>query len=67
MQDEKMTYEEAMARLDVIAREMENSQTGIDEMASRLQEAQKLVEYCREKLLLAEKNCKSLLDSEENM
>lgn len=66
MKDE-MTYEEAMARLDVIAREMENSQTGIDEMAQRLQEAQKLVQFCREKLLNAEKNCKSLLNSTENV
>lgn len=62
-----MTYEEAMARLDVIAREMENNQTGIDEMAARLQEAQNLVKFCREKLLVAEKNCKSLLGSEENV
>ncbi len=67
MQNEEMTYEQAMARLDTIAREMETNQTGIDEMASRLQEAHKLVEYCREKLLQAEKNCKSLLNSGENM
>lgn len=50
-----MTYEEAMARLDVIAREMEGSVTGIDEMAARLQEAQELVRFCQEKLLEAEK------------
>ncbi len=56
-----------MARLDVIAREMENNQTGIDEMASRLQEAQELVKFCREKLLAAEKNCKTLLDSDDNL
>lgn len=62
-----MTYEEAMARLDVIAREMEGSVTGIDEMAARLQEAQELVRFCQEKLLEAEKNCKSLLDSGENV
>lgn len=66
MKDE-MTYEEAMARLDVIAREMENNQTGIDEMAERLQEAQDLLKFCREKLLNAEKNCKSLLSSQENV
>jgi len=64
---EEMKYEEAMARLDVIAREMENNVTGIDEMAQRLQEAQTLVKFCREKLLEAEKNCKSLLDSDENL
>lgn len=67
MQDEKMTYEEAMARLDVIAREMEGGVTGIDEMAARLQEAQELVRFCQEKLLEAEKNCKSLLSSGENV
>lgn len=59
---EEMTYEEAMTRLDVIAREMENNVTGIDEMAARLQEAQGLVKFCREILLEAEKNCKSLLE-----
>ena len=62
-----MTYEEAMARLDVIAREMEGNVTGIDEMAARLQEAQELVRFCREKLLEAEKNCNSLLNSGENV
>ena len=62
-----MTYEEAMARLDVIAREMEGSVTGIDEMAARLQEAQELVRFCQEKLLEAEKNGKSLLSSGENV
>lgn len=67
MQEEKLTYEQAMARLDVIAREMENNETGIDEMASRLQEARELVAFCREKLLTAEKNCKILLDSDDNL
>lgn len=59
-----MTYEEAMARLDVISSEMEQGKTGIDEMAEKLQEAQKLVKFCRDRLMKAEKNCQALLDND---
>jgi exonuclease VII small subunit len=34
-------------------------------MADCLQEAQKMMKYCHEKLYEAEKNCKSLLNVEE--
>jgi poly(3-hydroxybutyrate) depolymerase len=37
----------------------------IDEMATRLRDAQELMKYCHEKLYEAEKNCKSLLNIEE--
>lgn len=61
-----ITYEQAMSRLDEIARQMEQGETGIDDMAKQLQEAQELTKFCREKLLIAEKNCQTLLDSKEN-
>lgn len=61
-----ITYEQAMSRLDEIARQMEQGETGIDDMAKQLQEAQELTKFCREKLLKAEKNCQTLLDSKEN-
>ena len=60
-----MTYEQAMQQLEDMARQMESGQIGIDEMAERLREAQKLMKYCHEKLYEAEKNCKSLLNIEE--
>ena len=62
---EKLTYEQAMQRLEEMAHQMESGKIGIDEMAEHLREAQKLMKYCHEKLYEAEKNCKSLLSVEE--
>jgi len=63
--EDNFTYEQAMQRLEEMARKMESGEIGIDEMAERLREAQKLMKYCHEKLYEAEKNCKSLLNVEE--
>ena len=63
---EELTYEQAMQRLEEMAQQMESGEIGLDEMAERLREAQKLMKYCHEKLYEAEKNCKSLLNVEEN-
>ena len=62
---EQLTYEQAMQQLEAMAQQMENGKIGIDELAERLREAQKLMKYCHEKLYEAEKNCKSLLNVEE--
>ncbi len=62
---EELTYEKAMQRLDTIAAQMEQGEIGVDEMAERLQEAQKLMKYCRERLYAAEKSCRSLLEEAE--
>ena len=63
---EELTYEQAMKQLEEMAKQMEQCEIGIDEMADSLREAQKLMKYCHEKLYEAEKNCKSLLNVEEN-
>ncbi|MBQ7461747.1 MAG: exodeoxyribonuclease VII small subunit [Bacteroidaceae bacterium] len=65
MMQEELTYEEAMQKLEAMAQQMEQGKIGIDELAERLREAQKLMTYCHEKLYEAEKNCKSLLNVEE--
>ena len=64
---EELTYEQAMQKLEEMAAQMERGEIGIDIMAERLREAQKLMKYCREKLYEAEKNCKSLLNVEEKV
>ena len=61
----ELTYEQAMQKLEEMAKQMEQGEIGIDVMAERLREAQKLMKYCHEKLYEAEKNCKSLLNVEE--
>ena len=65
MQKEKLTYEEAMQRLEELAQRMESEEITVDQMAESLRQAQKWMKQCREQLYEAEKNCKSLLDVNE--
>ena len=64
---EELTYEQAMERLEALTQQMERGEIGIDEMAKRLQEAQSLMQFCKERLYESEKNCKSLLQIDENV
>ncbi len=65
--EEELTYEQALAKLERLANAMEAGEIGIDEMAQRLKEAQRLLDYCKQRLTSAEKNCNSLLNAEENV
>ncbi len=60
-----MTYEQALARLEQITGEMERGQISIDQLAERLREAQQLLDYCRQRLTIAEKSCDTLLNTDE--
>ena len=46
----KETYSEAMKRLEAIVSRIESNELDIDQLGSQLQEAQKLIKFCREKL-----------------
>lgn len=61
-----LTYETAMARLETLAREMENGDIVIDELAAKLKEAQELLTFCKDKLTKADEEVKKLLNEEEN-
>ena len=65
MQEEKLTYEEAMQRLEDLTKRMESGEITVDQMAESLRQAQKWMKQCREQLYEAENNCKSLLDVNE--
>ncbi|MGN0233203.1 MAG: exodeoxyribonuclease VII small subunit [Bacteroidaceae bacterium] len=65
MQEEKLTYEEAMKQLENLTAQMENGDITIDQMANKLRQAQKWMKQCREQLYEAEKKCQSLLDVSE--
>lgn len=57
----KLTYNEAVARLEAIIAETENGTIDIDLLASRLREAQSLLALCQEKLLAAKNDVEQLL------
>lgn len=60
----ELTYEEAMQKLEKITQQLESSQTGIDEMASQLKEAQQLIAHCRSKLYAADAEIQKILGNE---
>ena len=65
MKKENLTYEEAMARLEELARRIENNETGIDRLAAELKEARRLMDFCKEKLYATDEEIKKILESDE--
>jgi exodeoxyribonuclease VII small subunit len=62
----KMTYEEAVARLEEIVRKIEGNEYDIDAMSEVVKEAKDLVKFCRDKLYKTDEEIKKLLvDREE--
>lgn len=62
--EQELTYEAAMERLEVLAREIEDGNIAIDQLATKLKEAQQLLAFCKEKLTKAEAEVTKLLDAD---
>ncbi|MBR5851577.1 MAG: exodeoxyribonuclease VII small subunit [Bacteroidaceae bacterium] len=62
----KMTYAEAMARLEEIMGKVQGGRIDIDELAGLLKEAQELVKFCREKLYKVDEDIKALTEEAES-
>ncbi|MBO7239486.1 MAG: exodeoxyribonuclease VII small subunit [Bacteroidaceae bacterium] len=60
----KMTYAEAMNRLEEIVGKVQDGRIDIDELAGLLKEAQELVNFCREKLYKVDEEIKALTEGE---
>ena len=58
----KMTYSEAMTRLEEIMGKIQGGKIDIDELAGLLKEAQELVKFCREKIYTVDEEIKSLTE-----
>lgn len=58
--DEKITYEDAIKRLETMAVEMENGNVPIDQLATKLREAKELLSFCRDRLTKAQAEVKEL-------
>ena len=61
---ENMTFEEAMARLEVIVRSLENGSAPLDDSLALFEEGISLVRFCNERLEHAESRIKILTASE---
>ena len=64
MKMKQITYEQAMTQLEALAAQMEKGELGIDELSQRLKEAQRLIKFCRQKLLNVEKEIHDILEQD---
>ena len=62
MKKEKITYEEAIQRIEEITKKIESGEMDIDSLANSLKEAKELVQFCKEKLTKVEADVKKILD-----
>lgn len=58
-----MKYEEAIARIEQIARQLEQNQLPIDQIADHLREAQKLLAFCKEQLTSVEEEIQKITEN----
>jgi len=58
--NENPKYEEALAQLDTIVRKMESNEYDIDELATQLKTAQRLIKFCKDKLTKTEEELQKI-------
>ncbi len=64
MEEKELTYEAAIERLEKLAKEMENGDLPIDQLATKLNEAQQLLQFCKDKLTKADEEVRKLLEEQ---
>ncbi len=64
---EEMKFEEAMNKLEEIAKELENGELTLDESVSKFEEGMKLSKKCNKILNEAEKKINLLIDNGEEI
>ncbi len=52
--EEKLTYNQAIAEVEAIVRQMQDSTVDVDKLASMVARATELIAYCNEKLKKAQ-------------
>ena len=65
MKDTALNYAKAISRLEEITGQMERGEVSLDEVVGYVREAKQLLQYCKDCLYEAEKNCASLLNVDE--
>lgn len=66
MKNGKLTYEQAMARLETLVSAMESDKLEIDKLCNTLEEVKALLAQCREKLYKTEEQVKNILEENKD-
>lgn len=61
MAAKKETYSQAIEKLETIVSAIENEELDIDQLSEKLQEAQKLVVFCKDKLYKTDEEIKKII------
>ena len=67
MEKKKMSFEEALARLEEIVEEMESGKAALDDLLALFEEGVSLVKLCNSKLDSAERKIKLVKGNEEEI
>ena len=59
--EKEITYEEAMAQVEQIVKQVENNELGLEELSGKLKTALELVKTCKEKLTKTDQEIQTLL------
>lgn len=59
-----ITYEQAVNRLEQIVQQLEQGHMDIDQLATKIKEAQGLITFCRQKLLAVENEIGEIMPAE---
>lgn len=65
MATKKITYEQAMKRLEEIVDRIDRNESDLDSLTEQLKEAQTLIKFCRDKLYKTDEEIKKMLEEKE--
>ena len=65
MKEETLKYEEALAQLETIVKKMEANEFDIDELAVQLKKAQRLINFCKDKLTKTDAEIQKIQDGQQ--
>lgn len=60
--DEKMTYKDAMAKLEAITSQISSGKIDVDELTEKLKEAKTLLVFCENRLKHVEEDVDKMLE-----
>ena len=65
MAAKKESYSEAMNRLEKIVRQIDNNELEIDDLASKLKEANQIIAFCSDKLTKVDAEIEKMLEEKQ--
>lgn len=65
MATKKITYEQAMKRLEEIVDRIDRNESDLDSLTEQLKEAQTLIKFCRDKLYKTDEEIKKMLEEKD--